>query len=149
MSTMLYNCFLRNGVVYVPAVAKLESGVYTDVEPVAVVPAANTEGLRRAFLDAIGRGNIIVPNPPKDNWPPPILLKYAGVKTWSAFMRGASTWSIRERNGRYQIVGHRTHRKGYWEEDADQKIEFPADSPVGGVIDRMIAILQDAARSPR
>jgi hypothetical protein len=52
---MLYSCFLKKGVVYVPTVAKLQTGAYTDIEPVAVVPVSNTESLRRAFLDAIAR----------------------------------------------------------------------------------------------
>jgi hypothetical protein len=91
---MLYNCFLKQGTVYVPTVVKMQTGVYSDAEPVAVISAADTQGLRRAFLDAISRGNRIVANPPKDNWPPPVLLKYSGAKTWSAFARGASQWSI-------------------------------------------------------
>ena len=143
---MLYNCYLRSGIVYVPTVAKMELGVYSDEEPVAVVPLANTEGLRRAFLDAIGRGNKIIPIPPKNNWPPPVLLKYAGVKTWSAFMRGASTWNIKEVSGHYEISGHRIHRKGYWEQDPDQKIEFPPGTEIDEVIERMIALVQAAGR---
>jgi hypothetical protein len=143
---MLFNCFLKTGIVYVPTVAKLKTGAYTDIEPVAVSPVANTEALRRALSDAISRGNMIVPNPSKDHWPPPVLLKYAGAKTWSAFARGASTWSIKEKEGSYQIAGYRTHPKGYWEEDPHHKITFPPGSTVDDVIERMIAILQDAAR---
>ena len=143
---MLYNCFLKNGIIYVPTVVKMQTGVYSDEEPVAVVPTANSQGLRRAFQDAIGRGNVVVPNPPKDNWPSPVLLKYTGAKTRSAFKHGASTWSIKEKDGNYQIVGYRTHRNGYWQEDPDQKIEFPPGATVDDVIDRMVAILQDAAR---
>jgi hypothetical protein len=144
---MLFHSYMRNGVAYVPTVVKLQTGAYLDIDPVAVVPVANTEGLRRAFLDAIARKNAIVPPPPKDHWPPPVLLKYAGVKTWSAFARDASVWSIEETDGDYLIAGYRTHRQGYWEEDPDQKIEFPPGSTVDQVIDRMIAILQDAARA--
>jgi hypothetical protein len=143
---VLFDTYLRNGVAYVPTVVKLRTGAYVDIDPVAVVPVANTEGLRRAFLDTIARENAIVPPPPKDNWPPPVLLKYAGVKTWSAFAHGASTWSLKEKDGAYEIVGYRTHQKGYWEEDPNQKTNFPPGTPVGDVIDRMIAILQDAAR---
>ncbi len=143
---MLFHCYLRRGVVYVPTVAKRETGAYTDIDPVAVLPVTNTEGLRRALLDAIARKNIIIPNPPKDNWPPPVLLRYAGVKTWSAFARGAAVWSIEETGRNYQIVGYRTHRNGYWEKDPEQKIEFPPGSTADQVIDRMIAILQEAAR---
>src|ERR1700751_4039882 len=109
---MLYHSYLKNGVVYVPTVAKLQTGAYTDIEPVAVVPVANKEALRHAFMDVIARKNAIVPNPPKDDWPPPVLLKYAGVKTWSAFARGAATWSIDETDGKFQIIGYRDHPDG-------------------------------------
>ncbi|HUJ09765.1 MAG TPA: hypothetical protein VL171_07040, partial [Verrucomicrobiae bacterium] len=138
---MLFNVYLRHGVVYVPTVAKRDIAVYTDIEPVAVVPVTNGEGLRCALLDTIARKNVAVPVP-KGKWPPPVLLKYSGVKTWSAFARGASTWNIEEKDGKYQIEGYRTHPKGYWEEDPDQKIEFPAGTSVDTVIERMIGILQ-------
>ncbi len=142
---MLFNFFLKNSVVYVPTVTKLETGAYMDREPVAVVPVAYTDGLRRALLEVIARGNIVMPSPPKNNWPPPVLLKYTGARSWSAFARGASTWSIKESDGDYCIVGYRTHRKGYWEEDPAQKIEFEPGTPVEGVVERMIAILQGTA----
>ena len=64
---MLFHAYLRNGIVYVPTVVRLQiGGAYWDVEPVAVEPIANTEGLRRAFFDAIARKNAFVPNPPKE-----------------------------------------------------------------------------------
>jgi hypothetical protein len=142
---MLFSTYLRRGIVYVPTVARREGGAYTDIEPVAVVPVTNTEELHRAIIEAINRKNITVPVP-KGKWPPPILPKYAGVKNWSAFARDANTWSIEEKDGGYQIGGYRMHRKGYWEEDPEQKIEFPPGTTVDFVIDRMIAILQEVAR---
>lgn len=141
---MLHTCYLRQGIVYVPTVGK-RGAVYTTIDPVAVIPVGNTQALHRAFQEAIARKNEPVP-PVKGKWPPPVLLKYAGVRSWSAFARDASTWNIRENDGAYQIVGHRVHPKGYWVEDTDQKIDFPHGTPVDDVIDRMIAILQDAAR---
>ena len=143
---MLFHAYLRNALVYVPTVVKLQTGAYMDVDPVAVVPVTNTDGLRHALLDAIARKNAIVPPPPKDDWPPPVLLKYAGVKTWSAFARNAAVWSIEETDGNFLIVGYRTHRKGYWEEDARQKTSFPLGSTVHDTVERMIAILQGAAQ---
>ena len=109
------------------------------------MPVANTEGLRRAILDTIAQKNIIVPRP-TGKYPPPLLPKYAGVKTWSAFARDTSTWSIAEADGVYQIVGYRTHPKGYWEEDPEQQINFAPGTPIDSVIDRVIAILQEAAQ---
>jgi hypothetical protein len=104
---MLFHAYLRNAIVYVPTVVKLQTGAYMDVDPVAVVPVTNTDGLRHALLDAIARKNAIVPPPPKDDWPPPVLLKYAGVKTWSAFARNAAVWSIEETDVNFLIVGYR------------------------------------------
>jgi hypothetical protein len=86
---MLFTCFLRDGIVYVPTVAKRESEpVYTNIEPVAVVPVTNIEAVRRALLDTIAKKNILIPVP-KDLDAAPILLKYAGVRSWSAFYRNA------------------------------------------------------------
>jgi hypothetical protein len=140
---MLYKCYLRKGVVYVPTVGN-RRGVYTLVEPVAVVPATNSAGLRAAFRETIARENIDVP-PIKGKWPPPILPKYAGVKSSAAFDRGASTWNIQEDECKYKIVGYRRHPEGYWAEDRDQTIEFSPGTSMDTVIDRMIAILQEAA----
>jgi hypothetical protein len=142
---MLYNCYLRKSIVYVPTVGK-RGGVYTDIDPVAVVPVADSEGLRRAFRNAIARKNVPVPLQ-KGKWPPPVILKYAGVRTWSAFASGTLVWNIDEDEDLYQIVGHRMHPDGYWVRDEGQKIEFPPEISVDVVIDRMIAILQEAATS--
>jgi hypothetical protein len=144
---MLHSCYLREGIVYVPTVATRErEPVYTDIEPVAVVPVINTDGVRRALSDSIARKNVVIATPnSKALREPPILLKYAGVPSWSAFFHSASTWSITQKSGAYQILGYRKHPKKYWEEDPSQKTQFPPGTPVDDVIDRMIAILQEAA----
>jgi hypothetical protein len=73
------------------------------------------------------------------------VVKYAGVKSWSAFARGTLPWGITERDGNFQILGYRRHPDG-WREDPQQKVDLPAGSTVDDAIDRMMAILQDAAR---
>jgi hypothetical protein len=142
---MMYNCNLRKGVVYIPTVGKRGS-VYTDIEPVAVVPVGDSAALRKALLEVIAKKNPIVP-PVTGKWPKSLLPKYAGVKSWSAFMRDASAWSIKENgDGIFKIVGYRTHADGYWTEDRDQDIEFPPGTRIDDVVDRMIAILRQAAQ---
>jgi hypothetical protein len=145
---MLISCTLKDNIVYLPTVAKTEAGFYMSREPVDVVPAANTDGLRRAINDVLARGNAIIPTPKRNAYPPPVLPKYAGLKSWSAFMRGASEWKIAEKNGNYQITPYRKDPKGgqSWVADTDRRITFPPGTPVNKVVDRMIAILQDAAR---
>jgi hypothetical protein len=140
------NCHisLRNGIVYIPTMGKMGEGFYRGVEPVAVVPAKNTEALRQALKATIARGNPTVPQPQRrDDWPPPVVLKYAGVKSWSEFERGRRVWDLKERDRIYQIAGNVRGPNG-WVEDRDQTINFPPDTSVDSVIDRMIAILQDA-----
>jgi hypothetical protein len=143
---MLYNCYLKKGTVYIPTVVNQGTAVYMDTEPVTIAPVADTEALRRALRNTIPEENAFVAPSVEDARKPFVLLKYTGDKSWSAFKRSASTWSIYHKNGTYQIGGYRTHQKGYWERDAEQIIKFPPGTLVDDVIDRLIGILQDAAR---
>jgi hypothetical protein len=115
------------------------------MEPVAVAPVANPDAVRQARRAAISRGNPPGPRYPQGGHPPPVVVKYAGVKSWAAFARGTVPWGIEENDGKYQIIGYSRHPDG-WREDSEQKINLPAGSTVDYVIERMIAILQDAAR---
>jgi hypothetical protein len=141
---MDWHVYLKDDVVFVPTTGALDKGVYREIEPVAVVPLRNTEGVRRALHATIARGN-----PPAQysagNFPPPVLLNYAGAKTWSAFARGTLTWSIEQTEGFYRIIGYRKNSKGYWERDPNQKIEFPSGTETDTVVERMISIMEEAA----
>jgi hypothetical protein len=146
---MLIECYLRGSTVYVPTVARRASSpIYTTIEPVAVVALHDLGAVRAALLDSLKRGNATIPDPdPQALRAPPIILKYARVRSWSAFFRTAWSWSITQEDDAYQILGYRKHPKGYWEEDPSQKIQFPRQATVDDVVDRMIAILQEAART--
>ena len=137
---------MRKEILFVPTTGLVEKGLLRDVEPVAVVSVSNTDGVREALHATVRRGNPPTPHFSPGNYPAPAVLKYAGVKSWAAFAREATSWSIQEESGLYQIVGFRKHPKGYWEEDPNQKIELPPGSKVDDVINRMIVILQDTAR---
>ncbi len=145
---MLFTCYLRDGIVYIPTVARRKSEpIYTNIEPVAVVPVSSTEGVRCALLETIARKNVVIPDrDPKALRAPPLLPKYAGVRSLSAFYRNASTWSIIEDDGVYKILNYRKHPKGYWQPDPAEEIQFPLGTTIDDVVDRMIAILQEAAR---
>ena len=139
-------CFLRKGVVYVPTYGMIEKGFYRAIEPVAVVAVEETKALRLALLQTIDRGNPPVPSLPRGEWPKPVVLKYAGVRTWLAFARETSNWSIQERDGIYKIQGYQTTERGSWKEDPAQTISFPPGTEVDTIIDRLIAILQAATQ---
>src|SRR5579884_1186586 len=121
---MLHNCYLKRNIVYLPTVVSQGTAVYMEIEPVTVVPVADTEDLRRALRDTMTQPNAFVPPSLEDARKSAVLLKYTGDRSWAALMRGASLWSIKERNGTYQIAGHRTNQKGYWQRDPNQTINF-------------------------
>jgi hypothetical protein len=148
---MLCRFYLRRAIVYIPTYGIIEKGFYRTVEPVAVVPVSNLEALRQALHDTIARGNPSVPNLARGQWPQPVTLEHAGIKTWGEFNRGASYWGIEEDDGIFRIIGHEQHTREGWKEDPGKSQMFPAGSNVDEVVDRMIAILQAAAprkRSP-
>lgn len=143
---MQYHLYLRKRTVFIPTFGRVDKGLYRDIEPVAVIDVSDTGALRRGFHETIARGNPPTPYYPRGGpYPQPVVVKYAGVKSWSAFARGAAPWGIKENNGIYQIVGHQKGPSG-WAEDPEQRIQFPPGTTVDDVVDRMIAILQEAAR---
>jgi hypothetical protein len=143
---MLITCYLREGMVYVPTVVRRASGpIYSSIEPIEVIPLGNLASVRQALRESLRRGNAVVPDrDPQDLDSPPIILKYARVRSWSAFFRTAWTWSIRDDDGLFKIVSYRKHPKRYWEEDPAQEKRFPPGTTVDNVINRMITILQAA-----
>jgi hypothetical protein len=108
------------------------------MEPVAVAPVSNPDEVRQALRDAISRGNPPAPRYPPGGHPPSVVVRYAGLKSWSSFARGTLPWGISERDGNFQILGYRRHPDG-WREDPQQKADFPAGPSVDDVVDRMIA----------
>jgi hypothetical protein len=54
-------------------------------------------------------------------------------------------WNIVENEGIYQIAGHTKQPNGMWKEDPEQTIKFPPGTSMGHVVDRMVAIVQDAS----
>jgi hypothetical protein len=141
---MYHHLYLRNGTVYLPTLGIMGKGFYRDIEPVAVTPVANSEALRKALEQMISRGNPHVPILRRREWPPPVVLKYAGVKSWAAFQRGMLLWGLEESNNIFKIIGKRKKPDGATVDDPEQTIAFPVGSKIDEVIGRMIAIIQQA-----
>jgi hypothetical protein len=143
---MNHHIYLRNGVVYLPTMGMMGKGFYRGVEPVAVVSVENTEALRQALKATIARGNPTVPQPQRrDDWPRPVVLQYARVKSWPAFERGLQFWTLTKENI-FQIRVQKKQPDRMWRDDPEQTITLPPGASVDDVVDRTIAILQDAAR---
>src|SRR5689334_9756948 len=140
-------CYLRRGIVYIPTLGMMDKGLYRDIEPVAVIPMSNSDALRQAFIQAFARANPRIPILKQPDTSPSVLLNYAGVKTWRAFARDASTWSIDERDGIFKILGYRKDPPYGWTHDRSLDETFPAGTSADRIIDRIIAILREAAKN--
>jgi len=75
-----------------------------------------------------------------------VVLKYAGVKKWSAFERGMMLWSIEGEDGKFQIAVKTKQPNGMWVDDKVRTIELPSGSKTQNVVERMVSIIQQAAR---
>jgi hypothetical protein len=139
---MRCDCYLRQGTVFLPTVGKVDKNVYFLIDPVAVVPVSNADALRAALRETIKRGN---PAVEYDRGAPPLLCKYAGVKSWSTFARNASLWGMRETDGIFRIEPNTGDSRGAFTPDKDATETLPAGSTIDDLINRMIAILQKAA----
>src|SRR3989442_938141 len=111
---MLWHIYLRNEKAYIPTVAQTEAGFYLDVEPVSVALASDSKAVQSTIKEAIKRGNPIVPAPSRSSFPRPVVLKYANLKSWSAFEREASCWTITEKDGCFEIKGALKAASGGW-----------------------------------
>lgn len=143
---MYFQVYLRNNIVYVPTVGKMGVGFYRGVEPVTVISADDTQQVRNALATTIARGNPDVPMLARRNWPAPVLLKYAGVKTWSVFERGMSFWGMEQKKDIWRIIGKQEKSDGTTIDDPQQTISFAPGASVAQVIDCMVAILQHEAK---
>jgi hypothetical protein len=142
---MHFTCYLRKGMVYIPTLGQMGKGFYRGIEPTAVASVSSTADLKRAILDTIAHGNPVVPVVPGGNYPKPPVLKYAGVKTWTAFAKGTIPMGVDDDNGYYRIVGQKNRPDRGWEDDPDQTITLPAGSTIDDLCDHLIAILQAKA----
>ena len=139
---MLFVCYLRNGIVYLPSEAKIRTGGYQDIDPIAVVPFEKTDDIRSAIKGIIARGNPIIES---DNDLEFSLFKYAGVSSWSAFDKNAFCWIVNNLTGPYKIVGQRKGVPRGWVDDPDQTVVLPMGATVDDLCDRLIAIVKAKA----
>jgi hypothetical protein len=139
---IVHGLYLRKGLVYIPTTAKVPSMAYREIDPISVVPVTEIEALRIALKEIMARGNPILENSSSGIRPEPAILKYAGVKSFSAFARGAQPWTIVFKNGVYEIRGQRKRPDRGWEQDPNNIIVFPVGTSDDAVIEEMIQILQ-------
>jgi hypothetical protein len=84
------------------------------------------------LMKAIRRGNPVVKTPTRQNFPPPVMQRHCGMKSFSAFERTAALWAISGRDDSYVIYPWRrsTQHRGAWEEDYQNRTALPLTTPL-------------------
>lgn len=120
----IWTVYVRGDRVIVPTTGKTEAGYYLDIEPVQVASLADNQAVAHALGETMRRGNPIVPTPLRKNFPIPAVLRPAGVRSWSAFMKKARAWSIEQCDGSYTLVPQNSEGHG-WVADPKKVICLP------------------------
>lgn len=141
---MLWNVYLREGMAFIPTVAQTDAGFFLDVDPVGVVSATDAEALQHAIKQAIGRGNPKVPAPTRAAFPKPVVLRYAKLKSWTAFEKGCLNWTIVEKDGGYHVKQGRRRPDRGWEDDPERTEALPPGTGIDEVAQRVSSSVQTA-----
>ncbi|HTJ64683.1 MAG TPA: hypothetical protein VL899_12830 [Alphaproteobacteria bacterium] len=127
-----------------PTLGKQPSGIYTNWEPYFVIPATDRTALKDAFQEVLLKGSPPIPTQPRGNDNDAKILKLAGVKTFSAFYRGAVLWGVEDWNGIYTILPYKPGKPRGWVPDRERKTEFPAGTDEAEVADCLVSMIQAA-----
>jgi hypothetical protein len=90
--------------VLLPTSSKTQAGFWLETEPVAVADMNEWQSVVRVIGDALVAEHPVVATPPRHNFPKPVVLAPAGVKTWRAFLSKARGWRIEKNGGAYSLI---------------------------------------------
>jgi hypothetical protein len=111
--------------IIIPTLAETPAG-FREIEPVVSFTVTDPE-LSLALEAAVRRGNPLGDAPSRLNFPEPVVLKYAGVKSWGAFVAIAEHWDLVADNGTYTLSRSTRDSKGnYW--GGKEKLLIPSDA---------------------
>jgi hypothetical protein len=123
----LWHFYIRKGKAYLPVVAQTDAGFFLDIDPVTVIAADDREALVRAVAEQIIAGNPVVPTPKRSAYGTPVVVKAAGVKTWSAFEQSARSFTAYRTESEYQIPPMERTAEG-WVENLQRAKKLPLSS---------------------
>jgi hypothetical protein len=140
--------YLRKGMVYIPTSRLIPGSYYRQTEPVQVAPASDITALSEAIERAIAIGNPFITEAEAAASPSWMTVARTGVKSWSAFERGALTWSLGTdpKTGAYRMRPYVALKGGGWAPERVLLFTLPADTPIPEVARRAAEVVSDAAK---
>lgn len=124
--------------VLVPTMGRTDAGFYIGIDPVEVRDSTDRAGAEEAMLRTVERGNPMIPTPTRNNFPDPVVLKYANVKSLSTFEKAAKSWKLSKNDRGYIIAPYRLRRDAGADEDTENEEQISEDVPLREVVHRLV-----------
>lgn len=142
---MSLNCYLRDGIVYIVSQAKIVTGGYLSVDPVAVVRLSDNVELASVLSRMMRRPVPTVPLPSSSVDRVHPVLKHTPFKTLNSFKRRAILWTITKSGDVYLIDGWKKYSKGGYSYDNSRSERLPEGTELDVAVQRLIDLLNEDA----
>ncbi|GIK59109.1 MAG: hypothetical protein BroJett015_47720 [Chloroflexota bacterium] len=139
--------YVYHGKAYLPAQAKFESGIWTDIDPVFTA-SLNLDELVAAIQNVIAAGHPILPEPTREEWQrrkDPVLTA-TKARSWKALAKNGASYSIYQKDDEIRVDMSYTDKKGRWQNDPQKVRIFPGDAPLKEIVQ---VILDDIQSRPK
>jgi hypothetical protein len=133
--------YVRNGTAYLPLTARTQAGFYLQIEPVEVAAIEDSLQFASALRSVIARGNPVVPTPPRNAFPKPVILRYAKVRSLKQFENGTAYWTLSKRDDGWTFGPWKRADRG-WEEDQKLETQMGAEESLEAVLQSLIGAVQ-------
>jgi hypothetical protein len=142
-------CNERTGAVLIPSAAKTEAGFWLSVEPVEVAHADDETSILSGVRKIAALGVRSVPTPARDAFPKPIMLKYAGSKTWSAFVKIHMRIDVEQNaDGQFSVQPWRRGESRSYEPDLSAFRVLPIGATLGDAVFEVIQHIKSVRIPP-
>jgi hypothetical protein len=146
MKRQLVGIYVWRGKAYLPVEARIESGMWMDIEPV-YTSGLKAEELLSAVKKVLAAGHLCLPNPTREEMrqrKDPILTA-TKARSWKELARTGASYSISWTDKEIRVDMSRLDKKGRWEYDPEKMRSFPTDTPLQDIIH---VILEDTQSRP-
>lgn len=122
--------YIWQGKAYLPVQARLESGVWVDVEPVAIADLT-MDALATAVERVIAAGHRTLPDPTGEEWQQrkDPVLPATGARSWKELARNGASYTISQEDDEIRVDMSYTDKKGRWQNDPEKVRVFPRETP--------------------
>lgn len=146
MKRQLVGIYVWRGKAYLPVEARIESGMWMDIEPV-YTSGLNAEELLSAVEKVLAAGHPRLPNPTREEMQQrrSPILKATKARSWKELARAGASYTVSWTDERIRVEMSRLDEKGRWEYDPEKRHIFPPDTPLQEIV---AVILEDIRSRP-